>query len=507
MLDFLSLLFVFISGLLFGLIISFWVSKKRLQQKNTAENKSIELLVSERLKDRDEYIQELKKHNDNANITINELRAKLAEETQARVIAEEKNHHLIIIEQNLRERDDTIKSMIAENSILKTKQTELLNRIEEEKKKTSQNLALLDEARHKLLDAFKALSSEVLQSNNQVFLDLAQSTLDKYQEGARGDLEIRRQAIEQLVAPLQQSLQKVNEQLTAVEKERVSAYAAISEQVKSMAATQAQLQSDTAGLVKALRVPTVRGRWGEIQLKRVVEIAGMLKYCDFVEQSGTSTNDKGLLRPDMIIKLPGERNIVIDSKTPLQAYLDAIEAEGEEKTRFLREHAKQLKSHINNLASKSYWEQFEPTPEFVVLFLPGESFFSAALEQEPQLIEYGIQKQVIISTPTTLIALLRSVAYGWKQEKIEHNARVISELGKELYDRISVLTEHFIEMRKGLEKSVVSYNQAVGSLEGRVLVTAKKFKELGITSTKEINNPPLIDKQLKLLSVDKRQVN
>jgi DNA anti-recombination protein RmuC len=323
-------------------------------------------------------------------------------ETAPSELAEEKNSWLNYLEEQLQRQKKELVHMQEENGRLQVLAAELKANLEEEKRKAEDNIALLKEARENLLTSFQALSAEALKNNNQAFLELARNTLDKYQQGARGELEMRQKAIDHLVQPLQKSLQEVNEQIKALEKERAGAYASLSEQIKSMATAQGQLQYETAALVKALRTPAVRGRWGEIQLRRVVEVAGMLPYCDFVEQASVNTDGQRLMRPDMIVKLPGGRNVVIDSKAPLQAYLEAIESvDEEEKTRHLKDHARQVKSHISNLASKSYWEQFEPHPEFVVLFLPGESFFSAALEQQPQLIEYGAQQKLkYLNLPT-----------------------------------------------------------------------------------------------------------
>lgn len=376
---------------------------------------------------------------------------------------------------------------------------ESLARIEAQRdaelKSAQEKLALLEDAKSKLQDAFKALSSEALSKNNADFLNLAKSTLEKYQEGAKGDLDKRQEAINKTVEPVGQALKLFNERVEKIEERRTQTDASLKQQLQQLAESQVQLSKTTGSLVQALRAPQVRGQWGEMQLRRTVEMAGMINYCDFEEQASMETGDGNRQRPDMLIRLPNERVVVVDSKVPLAAYLDALQSEDPDvqKERMVA-HARHIRDHIKGLSAKSYWSQFDNAPEFVVLFIPNETIFSAALEQDPQLIELGVLNKVILATPTTLIALLKAIAYGWQQEAIAREAKEISALGKELYERIGVVAGHFAKLGKSLDQSVGHYNTAIRSVETRLLVTARKFEALDSSNTDSLPDINTIEK-------------
>src|SRR5438094_5779053 len=405
-------------------------------------------------------------------------------------------------DQELSKIQGTFDKEVAERDRLREDNARLLADLEGERRAAQERSESFKRVTEELAEKFKALSRDALKDNNQEFLNLARATLEKFQVTAKGELEQRQQAIDQLVKPLKDSLEKVDGKIGELEKARAGAYSELREQVRALATSHLQLQSETGNLVKALRTPHIRGRWGEIQLRRVVELAGMIQYCDFTEQETVATED-GRIRPDVIVRLPGNRTIVVDAKVPFEAFYQSISATDDDiRIECLKEHARLVRVHIGALSKKSYWETVQPTPEFVLLFLPGENFYSAALEQDPKLIEDGVNQGVIIATPTTLIALLKAVSYGWRQEQMAANAQEVGKLGKELYDRLRIITSYFADIGKGLDRALESYNKGVGSLEARVLVTARKFKDRGAIAGEEIETLEPIDKTARALSLD-----
>ena len=362
------------------------------------------------------------------------------------------------------------------------------NKIKDQDVMQAERDAAFEAASSRLVSAFSDLSQQSLKSNSENFLRLAEQNLGVQHERAKRELGEREQAVENLVKPIKDALHQSQAQIAALEKSRSEAYGGIKSQLAAMQDNQKSLTQETQNLVNALRRPEVRGRWGEITLRRLVELAGMVEHCDFQEQVHTSNDDK-VIRPDMIVRMPDERELVVDVKTPLDAYLEAIEAADDTKRKLgLERHARNVRGHIRKLAAKVYWEQFSKSPEFVILFIPGDQFLSAALNEDPDLIEYALSEQIILATPTSFVALLKAVAYGWRQLALADNAEEIRRLAEDLYGRLSSFVGHMNKVGRQLASSVEHYNRAVGSLERKVLPGARKFAELGIRPKKEIES-------------------
>ncbi|MBI5406554.1 MAG: DNA recombination protein RmuC [Nitrospirae bacterium] len=393
--------------------------------------------------------------------------------------------------------DQVRKDIDAERQV----KVEALTRLEAAQKGFEEQKALIDTMKKEMTDTFNALSSAALKSSSEDFLRLASQHLGNIVTDTKGRLGEHQTAIDGLVKPLQEALKRYEDQINALEAKRRQDYGGLEEQIKTLTSTHQQLQRETSSLVTALRKPQISGSWGQLSLKRAAELAGMTAYCDFYEEVSVTT-EAGRLRPDMIVRLPNGREIVVDAKAPVDAYMNAISVTSEEeRQKALTNYVTQVRVHMNALGAKSYWEQFPKSPEIVVMFLPGESFFSAALEHDPALIEDSSLKKVILATPTTFIALLKAIAYGWQQEQMTKNAQQISMLGKELYERISTLAGHFEETGNALEKAVAAYNRAVGSLESRILPSVRRFKELGVTGAEEIPVLEQIDQKPRGIDV------
>ena len=406
------------------------------------------------------------------------------------------------IEKQLAERTDEVSGLNRTITALKEHSATLTARLDQERSAAEEKQAMLAALQEQMTDSYRALSASALKENNRAFMDLAQATLSRFMETASRDLDQRGKSVRDTVKPIRESLDRYERQIQALERSRQNAYGGLTEQIHTLIRSQQALEKETGKLAKALRLPHVRGRWGEITLKRVAELAGMQERCDFFEQQSVRT-DNGTRRPDMVVHLPENRHIIVDAKVPLSAYLDALEAESDEaRAAQFAAHARQVKTHTLQLARKAYWRQFDPAPEFVVLFIPGENFFSAALANAPDLIETAAEKGVILATPTTLISLLKTVAFGWRQETMAHNARTVSELGAALYERLTSMADHLDQLGRSIDRSVSAYNRVIGSFERRVLVSARKFQDLGITTSggKELAIPASVDEPVRKLT-------
>jgi len=488
-------LIILLVGLVFGGIMASLLVKTN-QGSNLAAGEAEVAAFKARIGELERTVAELRAQVESERQEAHQLQLQLTEAAVMRAAAEERATQTTELKAVVEEKERALGALAEENSTLKARHASLMTRLDEAEKAQAEKLQTLEAAQARLADTFKGMAAEALASNNQNFLTIAQDVFRQAQEGARGDLETRQRSIDDMLKPLRETLEKI-------ERERVESTAGLSEQVKMLHAAQLKVEGETSKLVNALRTPAVRGRWGEMQLRRTVEMAGMVEYCDFEEQVSVET-EGGRQRPDMLIRMPSGRVVVIDAKVSLAAYLDSLEAADEAvRQQKLADHAGQVRQHVQRLAAKAYWEQFPDAPDFVVAFLPGETFFSAALQKDPELIEYGVENKVLLATPTTLIAMLKAVAYGWRQEKLQRNAQQISDLGRELYERLRVFAGHMDSVRTGLERTVESYNKAAGSFEGRVLVSARRFQELSGDSGEVLAEAATIDKvPRKLQSAD-----
>ncbi len=379
-----------------------------------------------------------------------------------------------------------------------TRLTRLSTQLVIERQRHREKLAAMEEARKQLMGTFAALSRRALRENNETFLHLAKENLRRFQTQAEAGLRQKEHAIETLVSPIREALDKTERQIREMEKERREAYGSLTEHLKHMAEAQNRLRLETGNLVRALRRPEVRGQWGELTLRRLAELSGMVKHCDFSEQQQRRGED-GALRPDMVVRMPDAREIIVDAKTPLDAYLRAVEADDDkQRDLLLRHHARKVRERMRELAGKAYWSQFPNAPDFVVLFIPGDQFLACALEYDPALLEDALQRKVILATPTSLVALLRAVAFGWRQLIVAENAEKIRDLGEELHARVAHFTEHLLRLGRSLGNSVEQYNRAVGSLERQVLPGARRLAELGIQTRKDLDEPQPLERAVRM---------
>jgi DNA recombination protein RmuC len=407
---------------------------------------------------------------------------------------EELRGRLEVMDREFVELQQRLSDAESARSATEAKLTETVRGLQEQR-------TLLEDAKSRLSDAFKSLAADALAHNSEGFLTLAEQKFKALSDGTKTELDARRTAVAELIKPLNRALEDYQRQAHELEAKRLREISAVSEQLRALAQAQVTLQTETSRLVNALKSPQVRGRWGEIALRKTAELAGMSRHCDFVEQE-TVMSDTGRLRPDMIVRLPAGREVVVDSKVPLGGFMEALEAESEDgREQALARHAVQVKQHVATLASKEYWNQLSVAPEFVVMFIPNDSFLAAAAEQDPGLLESALTSNVVIATPTTFIALLRAIAFGWRQEIMAESAQKICHLGQELSDRMATVTGHLTDLGRSIARSVESYNATVGSFESRLLKSARKFKELGAEGKKTIGELPVVEQTPRALEV------
>ena len=477
---------VFTGGLLLGSLVSYLFFVRKM-----GEQKTTHAILSETLRARSVDMDSLRSDLADATKNLAALQDRYLHLSNAHAAAENSLAQMTSVRQSLADQIQENRLLADRITGYQQRLTELETLLESERTIAKEKAAMLEEMTGRMADAFNALSAKALSENNASFIHLAGETFARFVAAAKTDFENREKAVRDVIRPVAEALENYDRQVRTMENAREKAYGELSQQVASLGLTQNALQRETGKLVNALRAPHVRGRWGEITLRRVVEISGMQNRCDFFEQQ-TDQAQENSTRPDMIIQLPGNRKIVVDSKVPLMAYLDSLEAENAGQTdEMLARHAAHVRTHVKQLSQKEYWARFQPTPEFVILFMPGENFFSAALAKDAGLIEDAADKGVILATPTTLISLLKAVAYGWKQENATENARMVSELGNELYGRLARMVSYFNSLGSDLDRCVTTYNKAVGSLERRVLPTARKFEDLGVLLGDGKNIPKL----------------
>lgn len=486
-----------VAGLLLGCVVVWLVCRRRLAALRAEKNRLAQ--------DGRYFVRGLEE----AREELRALNEKYLDISARHAAAGADLGHMEKLRERLAEKDAEIRDLHQRLSDGATREARLEAKVEARDQAMQTRTEMFEEIRNRAEQAFSDLSSRALHQNNQYFLDLAKTTFARYLDSAKSEMESKSKSIDGMVQPIVEGLEKYDRRVREMEQARQNAYGGLTQQVLSLAKSQQDLHKETGKLVSALRLPHVRGRWGEMTLRRVVEIAGMQSHCDFFEQpvsASTSSPEGGAMRPDMVVRLPGNRTIVIDAKVPITAYLDSLEADTAEKAEeHLDRHGAQVQRHIGNLARKSYYSGFSPTPEFVVMFLPGENFFSAAVRQVPSLIEDGSGRNVIPATPTTLITLLKTVAYGWRQDAAVENAREVSELAGTLYGRICSMAEHINRLGRDLDKCVTSYNKTVGSLERRVLVSARKFSEMGAAGSaeKDLDPPETVDSRSRRMASDR----